>query len=101
LAWPVLSPWIAPYDPAQQFTDGLTLEGLPLPPSGRFWLGTDLLGRDLLTRLVCGVPAGARRYGEDGGQQCPVASGSRLQEQARPCADPDLHGNRLVIQPLR
>src|SRR5436309_13939152 len=30
-------------------------EGRPLPPSGRFWLGTDLLGRDLLTRLIYGA----------------------------------------------
>jgi peptide/nickel transport system permease protein len=33
----------------------LTLEGAPLPPSERFWLGTDLLGRDLYTRLVYGA----------------------------------------------
>lgn len=51
----LLAPWIAPYDPARQFTDGLSLEGRPLPPSGRFWLGTDLLGRDLLTRLIYGA----------------------------------------------
>ena len=51
----VLAPWIAPYDPAQQFFDGLTLEGRPLPPSPRFWLGTDLLGRDLLSRLIFGA----------------------------------------------
>jgi len=51
----MLAPWIAPYDPAQQFFDGLTLEGRPLPPSPRFWLGTDLLGRDLLSRLIFGA----------------------------------------------
>ncbi len=51
----LLAPWIAPYDPARQFTDGLSPEGRPLPPSGRFWLGTDLLGRDLLTRLIYGA----------------------------------------------
>ena len=49
------APWLAPYDPAQQFFDGLTLEGAPLPPSARFWLGTDLLGRDLLSRLIFGA----------------------------------------------
>ena len=49
------APWLAPYDPAQQFFDGLTLEGAPLPPSARFWLGTDLLGRDLLSRLIYGA----------------------------------------------
>ncbi len=51
----LLAPWIAPYDPAQQFFDGLTPEGRPLPPSSRFWLGTDLLGRDLLSRLIYGA----------------------------------------------
>jgi peptide/nickel transport system permease protein len=49
------APWLAPYGPAQQFFDGLTLEGAPLPPSTRFWLGTDLLGRDLLSRLIFGA----------------------------------------------
>jgi len=49
------APWLAPYDPAQQFFDGLTLDGAPLAPSARFWLGTDLLGRDLLSRLIFGA----------------------------------------------
>jgi peptide/nickel transport system permease protein len=51
----LLAPWVTPYDPSEQFFDGLTLEGAPLPPSGRFWLGTDLLGRDVYTRLVYGA----------------------------------------------
>ena len=51
----VLAPWVTPYDPSEQFFDGLTLEGAPLPPNGRFWLGTDLLGRDVYTRLVYGA----------------------------------------------
>jgi peptide/nickel transport system permease protein len=51
----ILAPWVTPYDPSEQFFDGLTLEGAPLPPSGRFWLGTDLLGRDVYTRLVYGA----------------------------------------------
>jgi peptide/nickel transport system permease protein len=51
----VLAPWVTPYDPTEQFFDGLTLEGAPLPPNGRFWLGTDLLGRDVYTRLVYGA----------------------------------------------
>lgn len=50
----VLAPLIAPYDPAAQFFDGLTTAGAPLPPNGHFWLGTDLLGRDLLSRLLYG-----------------------------------------------
>jgi len=51
----VLAPVLAPHDPSQQFFDGLTLEGDPLPPGGEFVLGTDLLGRDLLSRLIFGA----------------------------------------------
>lgn len=49
------APWLAPYPPDEQFFDGLTLEGAPLPPNARFWLGTDLLGRDLLSRILHGA----------------------------------------------
>jgi peptide/nickel transport system permease protein len=49
------APWLAPYNPAEQFFDGLSLEGAPLPPGGKFLLGTDLLGRDLLSRLIFGA----------------------------------------------
>ena len=51
----LFAPWLAPHDPAEQFFDGLTIEGSPLPPSERFLLGTDLLGRDLLSRLIYGA----------------------------------------------
>ena len=51
----IFAPLISPYDPYQQFFDGLTLEGAPRPPSGQFWLGTDLLGRDLFSRLIYGA----------------------------------------------
>jgi peptide/nickel transport system permease protein len=47
--------WIAPYPPEETFFDGLTLEGAPLPPNEKYWLGTDLLGRDLLSRLLFGA----------------------------------------------
>jgi peptide/nickel transport system permease protein len=50
----LLAPQLAPYAPDEQFFDGLSLEGAPLPPDARFWLGTDLLGRDLLSRLIWG-----------------------------------------------
>ncbi|MBF6595148.1 MAG: ABC transporter permease, partial [Thermaceae bacterium] len=53
----LLAPWLAPKDPSQQFFDGLTLEGKPLPPGGQFLLGTDTLGRDLLSRLIWGARA--------------------------------------------
>ena len=51
----LLAPQLAPFAPGEQFFDGLTLEGAPLPPNERFWLGTDLLGRDLLSRLIYGA----------------------------------------------
>ena len=51
----ILAPFIVPHDPNDQLFDGLTIEGAPLPPSGEFILGTDLLGRDLFARLVYGA----------------------------------------------
>lgn len=51
----LLAPYLTGYDPNEQLFDGLTLEGAPLPPSATFWLGTDLLGRDLLTRILYGA----------------------------------------------
>ncbi|HEY3145121.1 MAG TPA: ABC transporter permease, partial [Dongiaceae bacterium] len=51
----VAAPEIAPYSPQEQFFDGLTIEGAPLPPNERFWFGTDLLGRDLFSRMVYGT----------------------------------------------
>ncbi len=49
------APWVAPYPPEETFFDGLTLEGAPLPPSAKYWFGTDLLGRDLLSRVIWGA----------------------------------------------
>lgn len=49
------APWLAPYDPSEQFFDGLTLEGSPLPPDARFWFGTDTNGRDQFSRLLYGA----------------------------------------------
>ena len=51
----VFAPWIMPHDPFEQSFDGLTIEGAPLPPAGEFPLGTDLLGRDLASRLILGT----------------------------------------------
>ena len=51
----VLAPTITPYAPDDQLFEGLTLEGAPLPPGEAFVLGTDLLGRDLYSRLVYGA----------------------------------------------
>ncbi len=49
LALTVLAPWVAPYVP----TDQHVLDRLK-PPSGRFLLGTDQYGRDLLSRTLVG-----------------------------------------------
>ncbi|HYE00245.1 MAG TPA: ABC transporter permease [Alphaproteobacteria bacterium] len=51
----LFAPWLAPLPPNEQFFEGLSLEGAPLPPNGQFWLGTDQLGRDLLSRLIYGA----------------------------------------------
>lgn len=53
----VFAPGLAPKDPSQQFFEGLTIDGKPLPPGGQFLLGTDTLGRDLLSRLIWGARA--------------------------------------------
>jgi peptide/nickel transport system permease protein len=45
----IFAPFLAPYDPdAVDFTSFLA------PPSAAHWLGTDALGRDLLSRLIYG-----------------------------------------------
>lgn len=51
----VFAPWLMPHDPFEQSFDGLSLAGAPLPPGGEFLLGTDLLGRDLASRLILGT----------------------------------------------
>ena len=45
----LLTPWIAPHNPATQDLNN-RLSG----PSGEHWLGTDHLGRDVLSRLMWG-----------------------------------------------
>jgi peptide/nickel transport system permease protein len=51
----ILAPYLAPAEPLFQFRDGLSEVGTPLPPSDRFPLGTDHLGRDMLSRLLYGA----------------------------------------------
>lgn len=48
LAVTILAPWIVPYDPSASI--GPSLDA----PSARHWLGTDVIGRDILSRLVMG-----------------------------------------------
>ena len=51
----LLAPIIAPFSPIEQFRqEGLSDLGEPLPPNAHFWLGTDGVGRDLLSRLLYG-----------------------------------------------
>ena len=46
----VFAPWLAPYDPAKAKPwDSLH------PPSSKYWLGADRLGRDQLSRLIYGA----------------------------------------------
>jgi len=49
LAAAVFAPWLAPYGQAQ------FVGGVWDPPSAAHWLGTDNLGRDMLTRLIFGA----------------------------------------------
>jgi peptide/nickel transport system permease protein len=51
----VAAPWIAPFAPDQQNFDGLTIEGAPMAPGGAYMMGTDLLGRDLFSRILYGA----------------------------------------------
>jgi peptide/nickel transport system permease protein len=43
-----------PYDPNAQLLSGLSLDGLPLPPTWAHPFGTDTLGRDELSRAIVG-----------------------------------------------
>src|SRR5260370_26820404 len=46
----VLAPWLAPRDPAAQ-----SLPERLRPPGAQHWLGTDELGRDVLSRTLYGA----------------------------------------------
>ena len=46
----LLAPWLSPYDPT-----ALHLTSILVPPSAQFPLGTDALGRDVLSRLLYGA----------------------------------------------
>ena len=51
----LFAPYLTPYEPNDQMFDGLTMQGAPMAPGAQFALGTDLLGRDLLTRILYGA----------------------------------------------
>jgi len=48
----LLAPLLAPYSPYLTFEEGISLVGAPAPPSAKFPLGADNLGRDVLSRLI-------------------------------------------------
>jgi peptide/nickel transport system permease protein len=57
----LLAPVLSPHDPAEQFREGLTPDGQPIPGTLfttadlHFPLGTDANGRDLLSRILYGA----------------------------------------------
>lgn len=50
----LLTPLIAPFGPAEQVAGPLARARL-LPPSATHWLGTDRIGRDILSRILYGA----------------------------------------------
>jgi len=46
----IFAPWLAPFDPAAQ-----ELPGRLAPPGAAHWMGTDELGRDVLSRILFGA----------------------------------------------
>jgi peptide/nickel transport system permease protein len=48
----VLAPWLSPFSPSAQFSDYVLKEP---GAGGRFFLGTDEFGRDLLSRIIWGA----------------------------------------------
>lgn len=48
----LLAPYLAPHDPARQLS---VVTGAHLPPGPGHWLGTDRLGRDVLSRVLYGA----------------------------------------------
>ena len=55
VAAPLLTRTHVLHEPIQQDQKGLDEDGMPLPPGGAYVLGTDNLGRDVLSRVVHGA----------------------------------------------
>jgi peptide/nickel transport system permease protein len=51
----IFAPLLIPHSPTKCYNEGLSDFGEPMPPSVRFLLGTDHLGRDVLSRLIQGA----------------------------------------------
>ena len=47
-----VGPWLTPHDPTHAYRALMPLDGTALGPGGDFLLGTDIQGRDLLSRLI-------------------------------------------------
>ena len=52
---PALTRWHILQEPILQNQNGLDAYGMPLPSGGRYLLGTDNLGRDVLSRVIYGT----------------------------------------------
>jgi peptide/nickel transport system permease protein len=52
IAVALAAPWLSPFDPLKAVADSF---GDPFAPGKPYWLGTDELGRDLLSRLLYGA----------------------------------------------
>jgi peptide/nickel transport system permease protein len=52
IALAVLAPWISPHDPI-----AASWAAIRKPPSAEYWFGTDEIGRDVLSRVICGTRA--------------------------------------------
>src|SRR5580704_8393250 len=50
IAAAIFAPLVAPHDPEEVFWDAIRS-----PPSSEYWLGTDGIGRDILSRLIFGA----------------------------------------------
>jgi peptide/nickel transport system permease protein len=46
----LLAPWLAPFDPIEQ-----SIRNRMRPPSAEFWMGTDVYGRDIYSRVLYGA----------------------------------------------
>lgn len=49
----IFAPYLAPYDPYEMHMEDVQY-GIPAPPSEKYILGTDNLGRDVLSRVIYG-----------------------------------------------
>ncbi len=55
IAMAIFAPWIAPFSPTQQPTGDNLADFYFQGPSATHWLGTDELGRDVLSRIIYGA----------------------------------------------